>query len=167
MLIYPIDEMVERLLESAVDQETGELLFTDEELEAKLNELQVGFDEKIDSLASAVKNLKAEAEAVKAEKLNLAKRQQTVEKEMERTKRFLAYLLKGDKFANSRHKIGYRKSVEVVLDDDFMSWARENAPGLIVEREPDPDKRAIREAIEQGALVPHASLREKNNIQVR
>ena len=166
-MIYPINEMIDTLLASAVDPETGELTLTDEELEAKITELQISFDEKIDSLASMLKNMKAEAEAIKAEKINLGKRQSSLEKQADRTKRFIAYLLKGEKFKNGRHSISYRKSVEVVLDDEFLAWARKDAPGLLIERDPDPDKRAIKEAIEQGVDVPHATLNEKNNIQVR
>lgn len=167
-MIYPINEMIDRLLAEAVDEETGELLFTDEELEEKIEALQMNFDDKIDSLACAVKNLKAEVSDIREEKLKLAKRQANVEKELERTKRFLAYLLKGDKFKNGRHSISYRKSVEVVIDNDsFLTWAEQNAPELLIQREPDPDKRAIKAAIEEGTLVRYASLRENNNIQVR
>lgn len=167
-MIYPINEMIDRLLAEAVDEDTGELLFTDEELEEKIEALQMSFDDKIDSLACAVKNLKAEASDIREEKMKLAKRQSSVEKELERTKRFLAYLLKGDKFKNGRHSISYRKSVEVVVEEDeFINWAQNNAPELLISREPDPDKKAIKAAIESGTEIRYASLRENNNIQVR
>ena len=165
-MIYPIDEMISNLLESAIDEETGEITMSDEELEAKITELQLSFDEKVDSLACAVKNMRAEAEAVKAEKMRLARRQTYLEKDMERTKRFLAYLLKGENFKSSRNKISYRKSVEVVLDDDFLGWAKYNAPGLLIEQDPNPDKKAIKDAILKGMVVPHAAIKENKNIQV-
>ena len=35
-MIYPKDEMIERLLSSAVDEESGEILMTEEELAEKI-----------------------------------------------------------------------------------------------------------------------------------
>lgn len=165
-MIYPIDQMIDDLIVSSLDPETGELILSDEELEAKINDLHMSFDEKIDQLASEVKNLKAEAADIRDEKMKLAARQARVEKQMERTKRFLAYLLRGERFKNGRHNISYRKSEELVLDENFIPWAEANAPGLL-RIEPEPRKADIKAALKNGLVFDYAHLEEKSNIQVK
>lgn len=165
-MIYPIDQMIDDLIVSSLDPETGELILSDEELEAKINDLHMSFDEKIDQLASEVKNLKAEAADIRDEKMKLAARQARVEKQMERTKRFLAYLLRGERFKNGRHNISYRKSEELVLDENFIPWAEANAPGLL-RIEPEPRKADIKAALKNGLVFDYAHLEEKINIQVK
>ena len=45
--IYPINEQIEKLMGSAVDEDTGELLMGEEELQQAIEQLQMDFDEKI------------------------------------------------------------------------------------------------------------------------
>ena len=70
--LYELDAMIESLLEQE-DPETGELLSDMEQLEAVLMER----DTKIENIALYIKNKTAEAEAIKAEKLALEKRQKS------------------------------------------------------------------------------------------
>ena len=167
MIIYPISEAIENLLASAVDEETGEVLLTEEELQEQLERLQIDFDQKIVELRNAYINLTAEAAALKAEKLNLAERQSKAEKAAERTKRFLAYLLKGEKFQSGVCKIGWRKSEELVCDDGFVEWASEHCPYYLNFRQPEPRKADLKQAIKQGTKFQFVSLVEKNNIQIK
>lgn len=165
-MIYPISQMIEELMASAVDEDTGEILIPDEELQQKLEELQMSFDDKIVELRNDVINKTAEAEALKREKQKLAERQKFAENRAERAKRFLAWLLKGESFQKDTVKISYRKSEEVIVDDSFVEWAAVNAPGLL-KIEPEPRKADIKKAIKNGTCFEHAHLEEKRNIQVK
>lgn len=165
-MIYQLNEMMEQLLASAVDEETGELTMTDEELAERMNTLRIEFDDQVDSLASEIKNLKAEAEAIKAEKLALADRQKKTENRLERMKRLMAYLLAGQKWKNGRHSISYRKSYPVVIDDGFLEWAEMNAPGLL-KVEVSPRKDDIKKALMNGTVFEFAHLDESSNIQIK
>ena len=166
-MIYPISEAIDRLLESAVDEDTGELKFSDEELEAKIEELQMSFDEKVDSLCCAAKNAKAMAADIKDEKMRLAKRQKSEENASERAKRFLAYLLKGDKFKNARHNLYYLSSQELVIDDaeQLIAWAKMNAPRFL--NEPTLRNEDIKRAIKNGMDIPFAHIKENKSVVIR
>lgn len=167
MKLYPIDERIELYLEDCYDPETGEIRedLTEEQMFAEIEQLKVDHEDLLDSIASSIKNDLAEAEAVKAEKLRLERRQSYAKNRAERGKRLLAYLTKGQKWENEHHKISYRKSTVVVIDDMFVEWASVMAPGLL-KVEPEPRKDEIKRAINSGASFEHAHLETKNNIQV-
>lgn len=167
MKLYPIDERIELYLEDCYDPETGEIRedLTEEQMFAEIEQLKIDHEELLDSIASGIKNDLAEAEAVKAEKLRLERRQKLANNRAERGKRLLAYLTKGQKWQNEHHKISYRKSTVVVVDDMFVEWASVMAPGLL-KIEPEPRKDDIKRAINNGTCFEHAHLETKNNIQV-
>jgi len=108
----------------------------------------------------------AEAEALKTEKLKLARRQATAERAADRAARFLAYLTKGEKYQDDDVKITYRKSDVVELDDDFCEWAMTNAPGL-VKVTPEPRKADIKRLLKNGTIIEHAHLETRQNIQIK
>lgn len=108
----------------------------------------------------------AEAEALKTEKLKLARRQATAERAADRAARFLAYLTKGEKYQDEDVKITYRKSESVELDDDFCEWAMTNAPGL-VKVTPEPRKADIKRLLKNGTMIEHAHLETRQNIQIK
>lgn len=184
MIIYPIAEQLERLMESIIDPETGELVevwidpstgesytLNEETLQTIIETMQMDFEEKIVNIRNEYINLTAEAEALKAEKAKLAKRQKRAEDSAERMKRWLAYLLKGEKFQKDTCKISYRESKEVVFDDEdpdkFIEWAEKNAPDLLKYTKPEPKKMDIKKAISMGEQIEFASLKTNKNIQVK
>ena len=166
-MIYPISESIERLLASAVDEDTGELKFTEEELEAQIEELQISFDEKVDSLCCVAKNSKAMAIDIKDEKMKLAKRQKSEENTSERAKRFLAYLLKGEKFKSARHNLYYQTSHELVVDDyeKLLEYAKECAPGLL--NEPTLRLDEIKRLVKGGLYIPFVHIQENKTVVIR
>lgn len=165
-MIYRLDERIQQALDSAYDPETGELLLDEDKLFYQIEGIQADFETLIDSIASDVKNLKAEAADVRDEKQKLAKRQSQLEARAERAKRLLAYLLQGEKFRNGRHNVSYRKSEELVVDDEFIEWAAVNAPSLL-KVEPEVRKLDVKNAIKSGTVFEFAHIEQKNNIQVR
>lgn len=183
-MIYPINEALERLMESFVDEETGEIKqywidpetgetyeLTDEIMNYLIEQLHMDFDQKIVELRNQYINLTAEAEAIKAEKMKLGDRQKKAEERAERTKRWIAYLLKGEKFQKDACTISYRKSDEVKFANDdpekFVLWADKNFPSLLRYNEPEPNKTEIKKAIKAGLEVDYAHIESKKNIIVK
>lgn len=154
MTIYEIDEEILNL----VDQETGEVVDID-----RLEELQMERDKKVSNVACWIKNLKAEAEALKAEKDNLAKRQQSCEKKIEQLMNYLAYALNGMKYKDARVSVSYRKSETVEVDD----MAIFKLPEEFIKVEKSVKKTELKDAMKLGFEFEGCKLVEKNNIQIR
>lgn len=168
-MIYRLDELIEKELAVFYDPETGEVLdgVTPESMAETVALLAADYDLKIDSIASEIKNLKAEAQDIKDEKMNLAKRQGVVERRMEHMKRLLAYLLGGEKWKNGKHSISYRKSDKLVMDDEesLREWCKVNGRGFL--KEPEMMLGDIKIAIRNGENIPFAHIEDFNNIQIR
>ena len=162
MNIYFINRQIEELL-AETDPETGEVLFDPEQL----NELIMEKEAATEDLALGYKNLTAEAAAIRAEANALTERARKVEKMAENAKRYLSVILNGEKFKTARVSIGYRSSSKVDLAENFISWAKENAPRLLREKEPEADKGEIKRLLKNGVTVPYATLIEESNIQIR
>ena len=144
MTIYEINEGIL----NCIDPETGEIIDID-----KLNELELERDAKIENVACWIKELKAEAEAIKAEKLALAERQKVAENKAESLKKWLAYALDGQKFKTSKCSISYRKSESVEVTDEGLSNLMKEHDELLTYKAPEPNKKAIKDALKDGLSV--------------
>ena len=171
-MIYPKNEMVEKLLASAVDEETGEMLLTEEELTERLNEIDITFDEKIKALRNSYLSDKVDAECVKAEASALWKLQQekskqatAIENRMERTKRFIAWLLQGEKYNKDGVKVSYITRETTVIEDGFIDWAKTYAPAFL--NEPTVRKKDVENALKAGTSLGYAHQETKKYVQVR
>ena len=141
-----------------VDPETGEI-----DLE-RLEALDEERNEKISNLACWAKELKAQAEAIKAEKMAMAKRQTVTENQYERVKYYIQGALEGEKFKDARSSISYRKSTSVEIDESLdLNILPDSLKKVTVE----PNKTAIKEAIEAGLDIEGCRLVTKTNIQIR
>ncbi len=158
MNLYEINQQIMEL----VDPETGELI----DFEA-FEALQMQRNEKIENLVLWVKDLNAEAAAIKTEINALSERQKATVKKAESVKSFLQDVLNGDKFKTARCSVSYRKSKSVSVDDDFIEWAKENADDLLTYKEPTASLTAIKVAISSGRAVEHAVINENNNIVIK
>lgn len=153
MTLYEIDQ---KLLD-CIDLETGEILN-----EERLNELQMERNEKLEKVALWIKELNAEADALKAEKQAFADRQKAAENKAESLKKWLANALAGEKFKTTKVMVSFRKtkSVEVAdifaLDENYVKYL-----------EPTADKAAIKKAIEAGEIVKGAQLVEGTSISIK
>ena len=155
MTLYEIDQAILECL----DEETGEII----DLE-RLSELNMEREKKISNVACWIKDLKAEAEALKIEKQNLAKRQQTCENKVESLKRWLAIALNGAKYKDSKCSVGYRKSTSVNFGINFdFNTLPEDLKKVTVE----PKKNEIKQAIKDGLQIEGVTLEESNNIIVQ
>ena len=150
MKLYEIDNAIME----CIDFETGEIIDTE-----KLDELQMERDAKIEGVACWIKDLKAEAEAIKAEKLALADRQRVAENKAESLKKWLAYALQGEKFKTARCAITFRKSESVeVTPEGLENLMRGCKDELLTYKAPEPNKTAIKQALKDGLNVAGVQL---------
>lgn len=153
MTLYEINEQIL----SCIDEETGEVLDAD-----KLNALQIEKDEKIENVALWIKDLKAEAEAMKTEKKSFEERQKACENKAESLKKWLADALNGEKFKTNKVLISFRKTKSVQVSDIWQVPEE-----YIKYGEPTPDKNAIKKAIEAGEDIHGAFLVENTSMTVK
>lgn len=144
MKLYEIDNAIYECV-----NEDGEVI--DQE---KLEELQMERDKKIEGIACWIKELSAEANAIKEEKLRLEARQRVAENKVKSLKSYLAYALQGASFRTAKVSVSFRKteSVEVTPDglENLMRCGRDD---LLKYKEPEPDKTAIKQALKSGLSV--------------
>ncbi len=163
MTLYDINARMEYLLEQ-VDEETGELLCSYEELEA----LAMARDEKLEGLALYVKNMKAEAEAIEAEKLALEKRQKTAKNKAERAKSFLQAMLAGEKLKTPRASVSYRRTESTKIVDEAAFWRyAADHDELVRHKDPEADLVAVKAAIQAGEAVPGAEIVSKQSVIIK
>ena len=144
MTIYEINEQIL----NCIDPETGEIIDID-----KLNELELERDAKIENVACWIKELKAEAEAIKAEKLALAERQKVAENKAESLKKWLAFALNGEKFKTAKCSVSFRKSEVVEITDEGLNNLMKEHDELLTYKAPEPNKTAIKQALKDGLSV--------------
>lgn len=132
--------------------------------ESELDELNLAKDEKIESLCLWVKNLRAEASAIKDEEKNLADRRKAKENKADRIEEYIASNLNGKKFETSRVKVSYRKSESVeILNEDAVP---DRFLDIQVVRK--PQKAEIKKYLKStDDEVPWARLNVNNNIGIK
>ena len=170
-MIYPVDMQITMLLASCIDEDTGEVLCTDEDMEAAIETIKMEFDEKIVQLRNAykeaemnAKTIAAEAKALREEASNTQKRADTYSNKAERIKKLIAWLLQGETFDKDGARISYRTSKETEIDDGFIEWAKKNAPQFLNETVRKTD---VMNAIKNGESFEFARLKENRNIQIK
>ena len=149
MKLYEIDNAI---LE-CIDLETGEIIDTEQ-----LDKLQMERDTKLENVACWIKDLKAEAEALKNEKQALAERQRVAENKAESLKKWLAYALQGEKFKTPKCAISFRKSEAVEVTDEGLNNLMKEHDELLTYKAPEPNKTAIKQALKDGLNVAGVQL---------
>ena len=159
MTLWKIDQDIQKIMDEAVDPETGEI---SEEVLEQLEDLQIARDAKLENVALAYKNYKSFAEQIKAEKQALEKRQKQAERQAEWLKDYMARSLKGEEFKTPSVAVSYRQSstIEVydmgALPDEYLKY-----------KDPEVDKTKIRAAIKDGVEVPGAVMVNHTNMSIK
>lgn len=155
MTLYEIDQKIVDL----IDDETGEII--DSNI-GTFESLMMERSKKIENVALWIKNLRADAEAYKAEAQAFVDRKKAAERKIETLTRLLEITLRGQKFKTVRVQISYRKSDSVQIDKDAV------LPDEYLRfKEPEPDKVALKKALKDGVKIEGAWLEEKLNMQVK
>ena len=149
MKLYEIDNAI---LE-CIDMETGEVIDAQ-----KLDALNMERDAKIENVVLWIKDLKAEAEAIKAEKLALAERQKVAENKVESLKKWVAYALGGQKFSTAKCAVSFRNTESVEVTEEGLEALMKDHDELLTYKAPEPNKKAIKDAIKDGLNVAGVQL---------
>ena len=140
-----------------IDPDTGEIADFE-----KFDALQVERETKIENIALWIKNLKAEAEALKAEKQAFADRQKACENKAESLKRYLDHALEGQAFKTTKVAVSFRKTKSVEIDNVLDLPAE-----YLRFSEPTADKTAIKKAIDEGKEITGAHIVEGLSLSIK
>lgn len=155
--IYQIRQEIEAF-EYEIDEETGELLNA-----LQWDELNMSFEEKVENIACAIKNLASDVAAFKDEEKRLAERRTSKEKKIEYLKRLLTDNMDGQKFSTTRCAVSFRRSETVEVSDVALLPAEL----LRVKTTVEPNKTAIKALLKNKREVVGCCLVENQNIQIK
>ena len=149
-----------------VDLETGEILDTE-----KLDALQMEREAKLEGVALWVKDLKAEAAAMKEEADKLTARKKALDNKIDGLKAWLLFALNGEKLKTPRcnvyqthsQKVAVANEVELI---DFLKTLKE--PDRFLKfQEPELRKNEIKQALKDGFEIPGAKLEETESVVIK
>ena len=160
--LYDIDAAI---LE-CVDMETGEIFDPE-----KLNALVMEREQKLEGVALWVKDLKAEAAAVKEEADKLNARKKALDNKIEGLKQWLLYALGGEKLKTPRCNVYQTHSQKLSVPDEpglirFLQTLNEPEKFLRF-KEPELKKDDIKKALKDGYEIPGAALEETESIVIK
>lgn len=161
MNLYTINDLITQAFENAVDVETGEIV--NAEAYEALDSLQMTFDQKAEGILLWIKNLTAEAEALKKEKQAFAERQSSAERKAESLKKYISGVLCGNKFQTEKVSVTWRKSEAVEYSGNLYDLPEE----LLKYKEPEINKTELKKRLKAGEMIAGAELVQKNNIQIK
>ena len=153
-----IQEQIKNAIELGFDPETGEILDA-----SALEQLQMDRDEKIENICLYIKDLMAEAAAIKTEEVSLEGRRKHTENKVKSLKNYLQAMLDGQKWKSSKAVVSYRKTQSVIVDNlddipnDFMR----------IKTTSEPDKVAIKDALKAVTEVAGCHLEEGQTMSVK
>lgn len=160
MKLYEIDNAIDELIRNSIDPETGEVMDITDELDA----LQMEREDKLESVALVIKNLTAEATAIRNEEKALADRRRTAENRVEWLKGYLMQSLAGQKFSTPKVAVSFRSTTAVYIEDD-AEFLKEHPEYARIKTE--IDKSALKDALKNGAEVSGAALENRTSMIVR
>ena len=149
MKLYEIDNAIL----DCIDLETGEVIDTE-----RLDALNMERDAKVENVACWIKDLRAENEAIKSEKQKLDSRRKVNENKIESLMGWLNYALNGTKFKTGKCAISFRTSESVEVTEEGLEVLMEEHDELLTYKKPEPNKKAIKDAIKDGLSVAGVQL---------
>ena len=149
-----------------VDAETGEILDTE-----KLDALQMEREAKLEGVALWVKDLRAEADAVKAEADKLTARKKALDNKIDGLKNWLLFALDGEKLKTPRCNVYQTHSQRVAVDDEpelirFLQTL-EDPERFLRFKDPELRKDEIKKALKDDMHIPGASLEETESVVIK
>jgi len=159
--LYSIDQAIM----DCIDFESGEVVDAEQ-----LDSLQMLRTEKLENVALWIKNLTADAKAIREEEKALASRRQQTEKKVKSLNEWLTNALQGEKLSTPKVAVSFRRSegLEVIDNDSFCLWAMGNErDDLLKFTAPTIDATAVKKAIKAGLDVPYVRIEERMNINIK
>lgn len=160
--LYEIDQDIL----DCVDAETGEILDAD-----KLDALQMERDQKLEGVSLWVKDLTAEASAVKEEADKLTARKRALDNKIAALKSWLLIALDGGKLKTPRCNVYQTHSQRVAVADEeklieFLKTLEEPERFLRF-RDPELRKDEIKKALKDDVIIPGACLEETESVVIK
>lgn len=164
MNLYEISNEYQALLEQTYDPETGELF---PQVMDKLEELSATMEDKAIAVASYIKNLEAEREAIEKAKKNMAERESRLDKRADYLTQYLQSNMercgiteiKSPLFAIRLKKCPVSTDIldETLIPNDYKK----------VKEVVSIDKLKLKEELQAGVIVPGAALKKNNRLEIR
>ena len=163
MKLYEIDEAIWEIQNSDLPEDAKR---------DTLESLECDFEEKADNIACLVKENNAMSKALKEEAKKLLERASSKDKNSEWLTGYLkeSFVSNGKtKIETSRNKISIRQNPESVeIDDGFIAWAQTNDnDDLLKFSAPVPDKKAIKEYLKSGDILPFTKLIRTERLEIK
>ena len=156
---FEIEEM-----QNAINEETGEFLYSDEEIRLKLNILEDTKTEKANNICHLINNYKRDISSLDYEIKRLQALKKSKVSSEERLLDLLDFLLDGKSLETDLYKMAYRKSESVIVND--ISSLQHDY--IRVETKTSPDKAKIKKALKDGIIEANDNvyIEIKNNLKV-
>jgi hypothetical protein len=162
--LYEISDQYAAFL-SAV--ESGDI--PEEAINDTLESIQGEFQDKADNIACMIKNLEAEANAMKCERDTLSERIKSKQNQAERLKEYLSREMQKvgvRKFETARNAISFRKSTSCEIADEEKF--KQEHPDLCKEKTVvSISKSDVMKRLKAGEAISGAELVVKQNLQIR
>lgn len=163
MTIYELTDEYRQLLEMAEDPDVDPQTLAD-----TMESIEAEIEAKADGYAKVMKNMEADEEAISKE----IKRLQERKSHLENTRKSMKERLKGAMEATGKTKF---------KTELFSFGIQNNAPSVIIDvedvfkipedylkyKDPEPDKKLIKQAIDNGAELDFAHLEQTQSLRIR
>ena len=160
--LYDIDQEIL----DCVDMETGEILDSE-----KLTALQMERDRKMEGVALWIKDLNAEADAVKAEADKLTARKRALDNKIAGLKMWLLIALDGEKLQTPRCKVYQTHNQKLAVADEkkLISFLQtlEDPERFLKFPEPELRKDEIKKALKDDYEIPGAALETTESVVIK
>jgi chromosome condensin MukBEF ATPase and DNA-binding subunit MukB len=161
----PLYEINQDILD-CINDESGEILDVE-----KLDALQMEREAKLEGVALWVKDLKAEADAVKAEADKLTARKRALDNKIDGLKEWLKFALNGEKLKTPRCNVYQTHNQRVTVADEakLISFLQtlEDPEKFLRFKDPELKKDDIKKALKEGTIIPGAALEETEGLVIK
>ena len=164
MSLYEISTVYRQFMDLVELEEIPEEAIAD-----TLEGIQGDFNDKADNIACVIKNLNAEAEAIKTEMSILDSRMKAKRNRANNLKQYLAAAMQkigANKLETARNCLSFRKSTQLVIEDE-INFMQKHADLCKSEIKITIPKADITKLLKSGQVITGARLVEKQNLQVK
>ena len=167
-LFNSYDDFIAEAVENGISAEDAEQAWFD-----TLENMEEDIEEKFRNTAMFIKNVEAEAAAIKTERDRLAQRERVKNNLVARLKQ---YLLDG-MVRTKRQRVEFpecalsvrnnAESVKISDEQAFIEWAKNHNDELLRFKEPEISKTAVKKALQSGQEIPLATLERSQSVIIK
>lgn len=138
-----------------------------------LESIEAEFDDKAENVIAYIKELKAQAAALKEQEKAFAERRRAKEHHAERLKKYLLDCMNATNRVKIDRPMGcatVRNNVESPRFDSensFIEWAKRNADELLRYKEPEIDRTAVKRYLQAGHSLDGVTLERSQSVIIK